>query len=66
MTVSDTTALQATIQELRDELSTSRVHAEVFRALYTRQAAEIAKLREQVDRMDESSARPCLHLVPVE
>lgn len=66
MTFEDLTSLQATIEELRDELSTSRVHAEVFRALYTRQAAEVAQLREQLDRVGEPSVGRRLHLVSVE
>ncbi len=44
MAAPDVTLLQATIAELKAELSRARVQAEVFRALYERQAIEIDEL----------------------
>lgn len=64
MTVPDVTDLQATIAELKEELTTSRIRAEVFRALYTRQVAEIAELREWLGLMGDPTPAPRLHLVP--
>ncbi len=44
MAAPDVALLEATIKELKAELSRARVQAEVFRALYERQAAEIDAL----------------------
>lgn len=44
MATPDVAALQATIAELKAELSRARVEAEVFRALYEREAADVDQL----------------------
>lgn len=44
MAAPDVALLEATIKELKAELSRARVQAEVFRALYERQATEIDEL----------------------
>lgn len=64
MAMPDVTTLQATIDELRDELSRSRVQAEVFRALYTRQAAETERLQAQLDMAEGAPADHGLQPTP--
>lgn len=64
MAAPDVTSLQATIHELRAELSQNRIQAEVFRALYTRQAMEIEHLRTQLHETDAGTAPRRLQLIP--
>lgn len=52
MAMPDVTEQQAIIDGLKEELSRARVQAEVFRALYTRQAAEIEHLQERLDQAE--------------
>lgn len=62
----DTKELLAMIEELREELSRTRVQAEVFRALYTRQAAEIEHLQAQLDEAEAVPADRHLRLATLE
>ncbi len=57
MTAPDVTELQATIAELKAELSRVRVQAEVFRALYERQATEIDDLLAPTPGEDQPASR---------
>lgn len=66
MAMPDVTELLATIEELREELSRTRVQAEVFRALYTRQAAEIEHLQAQLDAAEGVPADHRLRLATLE
>lgn len=62
----DVTAMLAMIEELREELSRTRVQAEVFRALYTRQAAEIEHLQAQLHESEGVPADRHLRLATLE
>lgn len=66
MAMPDITELLATIEELREELSRTRVQAEVFRALYTRQAAEIEHLQARLDEVEGAPADHRLRLASLE
>lgn len=66
MAMPDTTELLAMIKELREDLSRARVQAEVFRALYTRQAAEIEHLQAQLDEAEGVPADRRLRLASLE
>lgn len=62
----DVTALQAIVDELKEELSRARVQAEVFRALYTRQAAEIEHLQARLDDLEPTPSSHRLRVVDLE
>lgn len=62
----DVTELQAIVDELKDELSRARVQAEVFRALYTRQAAEIEHLQERLDQAEGTPGDRRMRLAALE
>lgn len=66
MAMPDVTELQAIVDELREELSRTRVQAEVFRALYTRQAAEIEHLHAQLDEFEGVTGDRRLRLATLE
>ena len=66
MAMPDTTELQAMVDELREELSRTRVQAEVFRALYTRQATEIEHLQAQLDEAEGTVGDRRLRLATLE
>ncbi len=66
MAMPDVTEQQAIIDGLKEELSRARVQAEVFRALYTRQAAEIEHLQERLDQAEGAAGDRRMRLATLE